>query len=95
MAETTIRGKRYEYRTDFLGREGWRLFAEIMRLMPSNVDQVMDGYDNTIAAMTKLVTTWDYEGDPTDPAAWEQISAPDILILYARVNQEIADVGKN
>ena len=91
MAETTIRGKIYEYRTEFLGREGWQAFTEIMRLMPNSVDDVMDGYDNTVTALSKLITAWDHEGDPADPAAWEQISAPDILILYARVNQDIAD----
>ena len=68
MAEVTINGKTVQVRTSFKGRQWYSLPADYR----AAIDGASKGdYIVTIPLLRRVIEAWQFEGDPTDEAAYE------------------------
>lgn len=79
MAEIVIDGKAVTIRDEWTGRAAFRASAALDALSPAlksrdelraNADSAYDSY---IALCRAGITVWEFEGDPTDAAAYEAL----------------------
>ena len=63
MPEITVNGKRVTIREHFPAREFWNLPQQWA---------AFDGedFDEWARIMGKFITSWEFDGEPTDPVAW-------------------------
>ena len=83
-----VKGKSYGLRDDFNGREGWREFTDLAKTFPSSTDQLGD-YDKIVGIMTRMVVSWEWPGQPSDPKAWDAVPSGEIFMLYGQVNEAL------
>lgn len=68
MRELTVAGKSVRVRTSFRGREWYSLPADYRkagRAMQSG------NYEDALPFLTRVIESWEFEGDPQDEAAYE------------------------
>lgn len=61
-------------------------YAEFRELM-----QTSDNEGDTIALLTRVVTAWEFEGDPADPASYESLGLLDLLAIQKALRGAIAE----
>ncbi len=91
MAELTIAGKTVTIRDSWTGRTAFRVSAAIGVLRPAlrNREKLLELVDSAWDAHVTLcragVVSWEFEGDPNDPAAYEALSSTAQSELFGAV----------
>jgi len=94
MTEITIDGRQVVLRDDIPAAELWPLIPTVASV--SVGDSVWERYEwpQAKAAFIAVVESWEFDGDPTDPAFWDGITdaafmmdvvMPLILVIHAHL----------
>lgn len=70
MSEITVNGRRVVLRERLPARECWPLI-ETLRVSQREGREMT--YDEEVRAMATLIESWEFEGDPHDPSAYEAL----------------------
>jgi hypothetical protein len=70
VADLTIAGKRVTVRESFRGREWWSLPALYRRILEA--DRKGD-YTDAIPFLCRVIESWEFDGDPAQPEAYEAL----------------------
>jgi hypothetical protein len=70
MAEATINGKRVVLKDALRGRDGWRV-VDLLRKFAD--EKQVATYDDNCELMSLVVESWEFDGDPADPASYEAL----------------------
>lgn len=79
MAELTIAGKTVTIRDQWTGRAAFRASTALDALSPTlrSRDELRahadSAYDSYVTLCRAAITAWEFEGDPTDAAAYEAL----------------------
>jgi len=80
MAEITVAGKKVTVRTSFRGREFYSL-PGLFRNAAAGAEK--GDCAAIVPFLTKVVTDWEFAGDPADPAAYEDLDTFQELLPLA------------
>jgi len=75
--EIKVNGKAVVLRTRLPGRQTW----EMVRNAASE-GATMPEYDDAVKQLTIFVESWEFEGDPGDPAAYEALDYFELMDIY-------------
>jgi hypothetical protein len=48
-----------------------------------------------MAAMSKIITAWPFEGDPSDPSAWDGLRRSEFNTLTKKVMEDLGEQGNS
>lgn len=97
MIDVTFGEHTYSLDVECKGREGWRryqAYGRIVANMPDTDDPIID-YDSMVKILGNHVVSWTREGDPADPAAWEDTPSPIMWALCNQILTGIRETRKN
>ena len=83
--ELTVAGKRVVLRERISAREGWALRGLAARAMQGE----RLSFEEECQALAYVVESWEFDGDPTDPAAYEALDATDFIAIDQAVGQQL------
>ena len=68
------------------------VMIDLNRLTYREYREFLDAGDSAdeIDLLAKVVTAWDFDGDPTDPASYDALGMLDLLAVQAALRQAIA-----
>ncbi len=70
MSQLTVAGKKVEVRTSFRGKEWWSLPADYRAA--GRAIQSGD-YSGVVPFLARVIESWEFEGEPSDPASYEKL----------------------
>ena len=66
--EKVIAGKVVVFKDRLPAKENWSLVTMMNKLSGGSVD-----YEPTVAVLSRIVASWEFEGDPADPASFDDL----------------------
>lgn len=66
--ERTIAGKLVTFKDRLPAKENWSLVTMMNKMSSGSVD-----YEPTVAVLSRIVATWEFEGDPADPESYADL----------------------
>lgn len=76
-----INGKAVEFADRLPARQWWGLYPKVLEVKQG--DNLLDklGWDTSVEMCRSLVTSWEFDGDPQDAGAYEQLDFIDMVSL--------------
>jgi len=80
-----INGKAVVLADRLPARQWWTLYPKVLEIKAG--DKLLDklGWDTSVEMCRSLVTSWEFEGDPKDAAAYEGLDFVDMVALVTEV----------
>ena len=86
MAEVMVNGKRVVLKDALRGRDGWRV-VELFQEAQAR-EELRETYEANRELVSLVVESWEFDGDPADPASYD---AMDTFREFQPLNRMVAE----
>lgn len=86
MAEVTINGKRVVLKDVLRGRDGWRVIELFQEAQAK--EEIRETYDANRELVSLVVESWEFDGEPSDPASYDAL---DTFREFQPLNRAVAE----
>jgi len=91
VTEITVRGKAVHVRTSFKGRDWYSLPADFRKTLRA---REAGDYAGAVPFLARVIEAWEFDGDPTDVAAYEGLEVmAELVPLTGAVLSAVAEAA--
>jgi hypothetical protein len=90
-----IAGHAVEFGDRLPARQWWELYPKVAEVQAG--DRLLEklGWDVSVAICQSVITSWEFDGDPADPAAYEALNFMDMLeLVQLAFNHAVTLMGR-
>lgn len=76
-----INGIEVEFRERLPAQAWWDLFPKVASVEQGDSFLEKFGWDDAVKLISNTIASWEFDGDPGDPGAYEELDFADVLAL--------------